>query len=381
MKDSKHIKLLFERYLNNHVSREETAELFQYFQDTNNKEALEQMIENQLESRDKEELIDKMILDRVFGKIDLDTEPQNIKSPTWYKITGVAAAIILIISISYLFLNRSTYNDHTATIIEPGRDKATLVLSSGKTIVLEDVANGKLTEELGTTIEKTEKGGINYKIEGNTDVRIAMNLLNVPKGGQFQITLSDGTKVWLNSNSSLKYPSAFSASERRVELKGEAYFEVSKNKQKPFIVETSLQKVEVLGTKFNINAYDDESSTQTSLAEGSVRVSCKNNTTLLKPGQQSTLTDQNIAVRSINLDQVLDWKNGDFNFSNNNLKEIMRKISRWYNIEVIFEGPISQETYVAQISRKKRLNDVLRALQLSGSIKYSIRNNKLYISQ
>ncbi|MGJ1228091.1 FecR family protein [Sphingobacterium siyangense] len=381
MKDSKHIKLLFERYLNNHASREETAELFQYFQDTNNKEALEQMIENQLESRDKEELIDKMILDRVFGKIDLDTEPQNITSPTWYKITGVAAAIILIISISYLFLNRSTYNDHTATIIEPGRDKATLVLSSGKTIVLEDVANGKLTEELGTTIEKTEKGGINYKIEGNTDVRIAMNLLNVPKGGQFQITLSDGTKVWLNSNSSLKYPSAFSASERRVELKGEAYFEVSKNKQKPFIVETSLQKVEVLGTKFNINAYDDESSTQTSLAEGSVRVSCKNNTTLLKPGQQSTLTDQNIAVRSINLDQVLDWKNGDFNFSNNNLKEIMRKISRWYNIEVIFEGPISQETYVAQISRKKRLNDVLRALQLSGSIKYSIRNNKLYISQ
>ena len=381
MKDSKHIKLLFERYLNNHASREETAELFQYFQDTNNKEALEQMIENQLESRDKEELIDKMILDRVFGKIDLDTEPQNIKSPTWYKITGVAAAIILIISISYLFLNRSTYNDHTATIIEPGRDKATLVLSSGKTIVLEDVANGKLTEELGTTIEKTEKGGINYKIEGNTDVRIAMNLLNVPKGGQFQITLSDGTKVWLNSNSSLKYPSAFSTSERRVELTGEAYFEVSKNKQKPFIVETSLQKVEVLGTKFNINAYDDESSTQTSLAEGSVRVSCKNNTTLLKPGQQSTLTDQNIAVRSINLDQVLDWKNGDFNFSNNNLKEIMRKISRWYNIEVIFEGPISQETYVAQISRKKRLNDVLRALQLSGSIKYSIRNNKLYISQ
>ncbi|APU96001.1 FecR family protein [Sphingobacterium siyangense] len=381
MKDSKHIKLLFERYLNNHASREETAELFQYFQDTNNKEALEQMIENQLESRDKEELIDKMILDRVFGKIDLDTEPQNIKSPTWYKTTGVAAAIILIISISYLFLNRSTYNDHTATIIEPGRDKATLVLSSGKTIVLEDVANGKLTEELGTTIEKTEKGGINYKIEGNTDVRIAMNLLNVPKGGQFQITLSDGTKVWLNSNSSLKYPSAFSTSERRVELTGEAYFEVSKNKQKPFIVETSLQKVEVLGTKFNINAYDDESSTQTSLAEGSVRVSCKNNTTLLKPGQQSTLTDQNIAVRSINLDQVLDWKNGDFNFSNNNLKEIMRKISRWYNIEVIFEGPISQETYVAQISRKKRLNDVLRALQLSGSIKYSIRNNKLYISQ
>ncbi len=381
MKDSKHIKLLFERYLNNHASREETAELFQYFQDTNNKEALEQMIENQLESRDKEELIDKMILDRVFGKIDLDTEPQNFKSPTWYKTTGVAAAIILIISISYLFLNRSTYNDHTATIIEPGRDKATLVLSSGKTIVLADVANGKLTEELGTTIEKTEKGGINYKIEGNTDVRIAMNLLNVPKGGQFQITLSDGTKVWLNSNSSLKYPSAFSTSERRVELTGEAYFEVSKNKQKPFIVETSLQKVEVLGTKFNINAYDDESSTQTSLAEGSVRVSCKNNTTLLKPGQQSTLTDQNIAVRSINLDQVLDWKNGDFNFSNNNLKEIMRKISRWYNIEVIFEGPISQETYVAQISRKKRLNDVLRALQLSGSIKYNIRNNKLYISQ
>ncbi|HAL52342.1 MAG TPA: anti-sigma factor [Sphingobacterium sp.] len=381
MKDSKHIKLLFERYLNNHASREETAELFQYFQDTNNKEALEQMIENQLESRDKEELIDKMILDRVFGKIDLDTEPQNFKSPTWYKTTGVAAAIILIISISYLFLNRSTYNDHTATISEPGRDKATLVLSSGKTIVLEDVANGKLTEEIGTTIEKTEKGGINYKIEGNTDVRIAMNLLNVPKGGQFQITLSDGTKVWLNSNSSLKYPSAFSTSERRVELTGEAYFEVSKNKQKPFIVETSLQKVEVLGTKFNINAYDDESSTQTSLAEGSVRVSCKNNTTLLKPGQQSTLTDQNIAVRSINLDQVLDWKNGDFNFSNNNLKEIMRKISRWYNIEVIFEGPISQETYVAQISRKKRLNDVLRALQLSGSIKYNIRNNKLYISQ
>lgn len=382
MKDSKHIQQLFEKYINNQSSKEETASLLTYLQDKENKEIVEKLIENRFDATTNNKIVEKEILDRVFNKIILNAPPAEAQRPLWHKIVAISAVAALILIISFPLLNWKTDNLATMHIVHPGSNKATLTLSSGETIVLENQPNGQLTADKGLRIEKTSDGGINYyTLNEQAQKQPSMHLLNIPKGGQFQLTLSDGTKVWLNSHSSLEYPSCFTGKERRVKLTGEGYFEVVKNSGKSFIVETANQQVEVLGTKFNINAYEDESSTRTTLAEGIVRINTGQRSTLLKPGQQSILTSNNIAVKSVDTYQVLDWKNGDFNFVNDDLKSIMRKISRWYNIEVVLEEPISKETYVAQISRKKQLNDLLKALQRAGSFKYRIQNNKLYISQ
>lgn len=383
MKDSKHIQQLFERYINNQTSKEETAFLLTYLQDKENKEVVEKLIENRFDGATTDhKIVEKEILDRVFNKIILDAPATKPQRPLWHKIVAISAVAALILIISFPLLNWKKDNLSAMQIVPPGSNKATLTLSSGETIVLENQPNGQLTADKGMRIEKTSEGGINYSsVNELAQKQPSMHLLNIPKGGQFQLTLSDGTKVWLNSHSSLEYPSCFTGKERRVKLTGEGYFEVAKNNGKSFIVETANQQVEVLGTKFNINAYEDESSTRTTLAEGAVSVNTGQRSTLLKPGQQSILTSNNITVKSVDTYQALDWKNGDFNFVNDDLKSIMRKISRWYNIEVVLEEPISKETYVAQISRKKQLNDLLKALQRAGSFKYHIQNNKLYISQ
>jgi len=383
VKDSKHIQQLFERYINNQTSKEETAFLLTYLQDKENKEVVEKLIENRFDGATTDhKIVEKEILDRVFNKIILDAPATKPQRPLWHKIVAISAVAALILIISFPLLNWKKDNLSAMQIVPPGSNKATLTLSSGETIVLENQPNGQLTADKGMRIEKTSEGGINYSsVNELAQKQPSMHLLNIPKGGQFQLTLSDGTKVWLNSHSSLEYPSCFTGKERRVKLTGEGYFEVAKNNGKSFIVETANQQVEVLGTKFNINAYEDESSTRTTLAEGAVSVNTGQRSTLLKPGQQSILTSNNITVKSVDTYQALDWKNGDFNFVNDDLKSIMRKISRWYNIEVVLEEPISKETYVAQISRKKQLNDLLKALQRAGSFKYHIQNNKLYISQ
>ncbi|MGE8290042.1 MAG: FecR family protein [Sphingobacterium sp.] len=383
MKDSKHIQQLFERYINNQTSKEETAFLLTYLQDKENKEVVEKLIENRFDGATTDhKIVEKEILDRVFNKIILDAPATKPQRPLWHKIVAISAVAALILIISFPLLNWKKDNLSAMQIVPPGSNKATLTISSGETFVLENQPNGQLTADKGMRIEKTSEGGINYSsVNELAQKQPSMHLLNIPKGGQFQLTLSDGTKVWLNSHSSLEYPSCFTGKERRVKLTGEGYFEVAKNNGKSFIVETANQQVEVLGTKFNINAYEDESSTRTTLAEGAVSVNTGQRSTLLKPGQQSILTSNNITVKSVDTYQALDWKNGDFNFVNDDLKSIMRKISRWYNIEVVLEEPISKETYVAQISRKKQLNDLLKALQRAGSFKYHIQNNKLYISQ
>lgn len=382
MKDSKHIQQLFEKYINNQTSKEETALLLAYLQHRGNKEAVEKLIENRFDTKTNNKIVEKEILDRVFNKITLDAPAPKIQKPIWRNIVAIMAVAALILFISFPFLNGEKNSLSKMPTVPPGSNKATLTLSSGETIVLENQPDGQLAEDSGMRIEKTGDGGINYtNVNERAQKHPSIHLLNIPKGGQYQLTLTDGTKVWLNSYSSLEYPSCFTGKERRVKLKGEGYFEVAKNKEKPFIVETANQQVEVLGTKFNINAYEDEASTRTTLAEGAVRVNSTQRSTLLKPGQQSILTSNNITVRSVDTYQALDWKNGDFNFFHDDLRSIMRKISRWYDIEVILEEPISKETYVAQISRKKQLNDVLKALQLAGSFRYRIQNNKLYVSQ
>jgi len=268
---------------------------------------------------------------------------------------------------------------------QPVSNKAILTLADGKKIILTGAQNGKLADEGSVTIKKTKNGQLVYH-EGTTPSAptTAYNFIEIPRGGQYQLTLADGTRVWLNAASTLRYPTSFSGHERRVELTGEGYFEVVHHSKLPFRVVTKGQIVEDIGTHFNINAYADEQSIKTTLVEGAVKVSASGglsgsrNATILKPGQQSLLKGSQIDIRKVDIDNTIAWKNGQFNFNNDNLGSIMRQISRWYNMEVVFENEQSKEKVLSGIiTRSVSISELLNMLERTGAVKAKINDHKI----
>jgi len=266
----------------------------------------------------------------------------------------------------------------------PGGNKAVLTLADGSKISLTDAANGDLLHQSGITITKAADGQLIYKID-DKNVKAEQseyNTIATPRGGKYQIDLPDGSRVWLNSASSLKYPMAFKNSKRKVELTGEAYFEVAKSKQ-PFIVATATQEVEVLGTHFNVSSYADESSTTTTLIEGKVKVSAAreaSNTVILAPGEQSLLAaDESLSVRTADIDSEMAWKNDLFVFKGESIQSITRKLSRWYDVEFSFEGNPSNLSYVGMVSRSKNISSVLSIMEGAGNVHFKINGRKITI--
>ncbi|MNQ92505.1 fec operon regulator FecR [compost metagenome] len=260
-------------------------------------------------------------------------------------------------------------------------NRATLTLDNGKTIALDSVADGKIALETGVEITKTEEGKIVYSQNGKQlQARAAINTMTTPSGGQFQITLPDGTMVWLNAASSIKYPAVFSSNERRVELTGEAYFEVAHNPSKPFIVSSAGQDVSVLGTHFNINAYDNEELIKTTLLEGSVKVTKAGaGSRLLKPGQQASLKGGIFKVNQVDVNKAIAWKQGYFMFDNEDIKIAMRQISRWYNVEVVYQGDLSDLDFTGTMPRTYSLKQLLRVLELTGNFKFKIEGRRITV--
>jgi ferric-dicitrate binding protein FerR (iron transport regulator) len=272
--------------------------------------------------------------------------------------------------------------DNRKKEILPGGNKATLTLADGSTIVLDSAVNGTLAEQNGIRIIKPANGQLSYK----SDIRdqrsgMAYNILKTPRGGQYQVILPDGTVVWMNSASSLRYPTVFQGTERIVELSGEAYFEVAKNVRQPFRVKVNDLDVKVLGTNFNINAYPDEQDIQTTLVEGAVAVNMGTATALLQPGQQAQAdkTEHTLLTRKANIKQVLSWKNGLFIFEDRNLAEVLREISRWYNIEIEYQAPVSTEHYGGVINRHSPLSKVLELLEKNGIQHFKIENQRIIV--
>lgn len=309
----------------------------------------------------------------------------SIKSALWMRYA--AAVIVLIVVSATLWLSRINRTDSDRNIpgsdIGPGRDMAVLTLANGKKIALNTVSTGELAEQNGISITKAANGTVVYHVSDkarkeNTD---QYNTIETPRGGTYQISLPDGTKIWLNAASSLHFPVRFSSKERRVVLRGEGYFEVAKDKTKPFFVCTANQQVEVLGTHFNIDAYCDESKEQTTLIEGAVKVTRLGHPenpdgTLLYPGQKSLLMDHNFNVVPANEEQDLAWKKGSFLFDDMELSSILKKLSRWYNIEVDYSN-VPKMSYTGFISRNVKLSAVLKNLELTGKVKFRIKNNVL----
>lgn len=326
-------------------------------------------------------------------------------TPKTYKLwSRVAAAGIVLLAVSFgllFYLNHqaprfsaiSAKND-----IGPGGNKAILTLSNGVKISLSDARDGKLADQAGVSVTKTKDGIIVYNpkpvsayhASGDTAI---YNTVYTPKGGQYQINLPDGTTVWLNSASTLKFsPSISGLKERRVELNGEAYFEVSKNKNIPFRVVSNHQTIEVLGTHFNVNAYENEIDTKTTLLEGSVRVlplsrqssiTGKLRPQILKPGEQSQLANpfaEKIKIKKANVEQVMAWKNGYFHFQNENLQGVMRQLSRWYDIDVVYQVKRIDDEFVGEIPRSVKLSEVLKILEMGG-VRFKIDGKTLIVTK
>lgn len=319
------------------------------------------------------------------------------KTRTWWPRYAAAAAILVFLSIGLYLYNQTdqrTLTDEVALDIQPGGNRATLTLADGRIVSLSDAQEGIVVD--AETIKYTD-GGLVTPGDGEgalSDLQIDATgedapilSLNTPRGGQYQVILSDGSKVWLNAASSLKYPSRFSGAERRVELSGEAYFEVVENKKQPFVVSSINQEVTVLGTEFSINAFPDEANIRTTLVEGSVQVAtvlpasnfrsatdreASKRTIILKPGEQSIVfADGDVRSKTVNTYEFTGWRDNVFVFHNVNLKSIMRQICRWYDIEADIDKMPDREFY-AEIPRNVSLSRVLRMLEETSDLKFQI---------
>lgn len=319
---------------------------------------------------------------RALSHADQDQHGVQIKHfRIWPRIAAAVAIIVIAGAGWFYYANKSAERKNELAIFKaknilPGSNKAVLTLANGQTIVLTDAQNGDLAKENNAVVRKTADGQLVYKANTENDAAPIYNTVTTPKGGQYTLTLSEGTKVVLNAASSLTYPTKFSGKERKVELTGEGYFEVAHNKAMPFRVVSRNQTVEVLGTHFNINSYLDEPGIKTTLLEGSVNV----NGTLLKPDQQAALVNNRIQVTEVDASEVVAWKDGLFKFDHTDIKTLMRQIARWYDVEVVYEGPVKNEQFYGKIERSYTLSEVLKVLEL-GKLHFRIEGRKIIVLQ
>jgi transmembrane sensor len=334
---------------------------------------------------------------RLLGLIHEKIQPQEARPHLfflhrrgWQKL-AVAALVLLIAGKAVLYFLPHTPGTkrpvasgqpvHYAHDLPPGRNNAILTLADGHTITLDSAANGGLAQQ-GTTKVIKLNGQIAYKNAGSTqgDEVILLNTITTARGNQYQLILSDGSKVWLNAVSSLRFPTSFKGKERRVEVTGEAYFEIAKDAVRPFIVQAGGGEIDVLGTHFNINAYPDESSVKTTLLEGAVAVKRDAALQKLSPGQQAEFTPKGEITLSKNVDvtQETAWKDGFFWFNNTDIHTLMRQVSRWYDVAVEFKGEIADDGFTGKVSRNVPLSKLLNVLE-QYELHFKIEGKKIIV--
>ncbi|MBN9385879.1 MAG: FecR domain-containing protein [Chitinophagaceae bacterium] len=308
----------------------------------------------------------------------------------WMKIAAVlliflGANVLIKKMVSVRPARQETFSKPPVASIVPGGNNAYLTLSDGVKIPLNDRQNGTVTTEQGINIDKTRDGLLVYHAgEGNEATGSNhYNTITTPAGGQYQVVLSDSTRVWLNAGSSLKFPVLFDQQSRQVEVTGEAYFEVSGDKKRPFIVKTDKSEIVVLGTHFNVSAYQDDPVTTTTLLEGAVNVKHGAVSAILKPGQKSSVTadDPRITVEKADIQAAVAWKNGLFIFRDENIVSVMKKVARWYNVEVDYRGDVKNKSFGGTVSRFQNITEFLDILELAGEIQYKIEGRKVIIGK
>jgi ferric-dicitrate binding protein FerR (iron transport regulator) len=368
--DQGRLHFLLQRYANNECSREQMEELFEYIRLAEQDEQLNEALAEEWRAVKPDETPEGYDWDSMFEKIikpDI-TPPRRVRSLRTAWLRYAAAFLLVAATAGYFFYNPPKHNDPAiATIkdIAPGGNKAVLTLADGSAIVLDSAKNGMIARQGGAKILKLDGGKLSYEGAGNASV--GFNTITTPRGGQYQVTLSDGTRVWLNAASSLRYPASFGGKSRKVEVNGEAYFEVARDKEHPFLVDLNGEcEVEVLGTHFNVNNYANEESVRTTLVEGSVKIARGKEAKLLKPGQQAVVKESIAINRSVDVAGVIAWKNGFLSLQDKSLEEVMKQLERWYDIDVKYEGKVPGIRFTGDMDRGVNLSAVLKFLSESG---------------
>lgn len=342
---------------------------------------------------DAEEVIKNRLLNQLVSHMGAGHTEKRYLKRRFISWIAIAAILLLMFSIgTFVYVSESGGFKHglltNKNDINPGSNKAILTLADGRKINLDAGTDGAIAEENGMKITKTADGQLIYEVvadpvkqgrRGDKKAEIVYNTIETPKGGQYKIVLPDRSYVWLNAASTLKYPTDFTQENRTVELKGEAYFEIQPDKYRPFIVKNEHQITKVLGTQFNISAYNKEEAVKTTLVEGAVSVvaiSSKENaasalTTLLKPGEQSTVHNGKTSVLKVDVAPYIAWKKGVFYFDETKITDAMNQLSRWYDVEIVYKGDVPDTYFYGEISRKKSLSAVLAILE-EGGVKFKI---------
>lgn len=402
MKDNSQVNAIIIKAITNEaLTSAESAILDQWLADAGNSELFQDL-------KNEEYLLQKL---REANEVDVEGDKAflqqqlaigkriNIKRQ-WKLFRDVAtsaAAVLILAAATFLWFNTRESNNDTVSKenvktaapayadIAPGKTKALLTLADGRKIILDSTVTGQLAQQ-GETVLINEKGALKYRAKGSAQNEGLFNTLTTANGETYSMVLADGSKIWLNAGASVRYPVAFTGIERKVEITGEAYFEVAHDINKPFIVHVPDQKgagmdVQVLGTRFNINAYNDEVEIKATLLEGSVKIKQNRSQTLLKPGQQARVSNNGITtvLDDANVDAAIAWKNGRFNFENADIAVVMRALAKWYDIEVVYEGPKFTHPFMGEMERNLMLSQVVRALEYTTGIHFRVEGKKLIV--
>jgi transmembrane sensor len=344
-----------------------------------------------------DDLVDEQdVRNRIWQKLNDSRKVVEITphKNTNYRWMAAAAVLLIALFAGLFFINIEKPKQQAVTVIAktkqqqivPGSNKAYLTLANGTNIILDDAKNGEIAAKTGIKVSKTANGVLVYHFTKTSPEAVAsaapeFNTITTPRGGQYKVELIDGTKIWLNAASSIRFPQAFTGVDRQVELTGEAYFEVAKNKEKPFIVKANGTQVQVLGTHFNVNAYSDNNNITTTLLEGSVRMSNANSAVMLVPGQQGAADGNGSAIKVSKADteENMAWINGFFVFHDESIVSVMKQVSRWYDVDVEYRDNVQQNEFGGTISRYKNINELLNNMQLTRTIHYKIEGRRVII--
>lgn len=382
---------LLRRSVEGMISDEEHAEMMHLMDDTDNDAHVKELLMDAFERPKLLEDITPGVRGQILEAIFQSDKAPEIRKPfiqsqhfKW--AMGLAAAIALVafglFFFKYQSKDASPDSQELAADVAPGTYGATLTLANGKKIRLTEASNGELAKEAGISVSKTADGKLVYAVEEHLADVNAQHTFSTAKGETYEVRLPDGSSVHLNAVSSLTYkPDLVEDGKRVVKLSGEAYFEVAKDRQHPFIVKTGLQQVEVLGTHFNISSYPEDATEKATLLEGSVKVTASGSSKVLKPGQQSRLFEGRLSVSETDTDLAVAWKNNEFVFESETIEHVMKMVERWYNVEVIYVGERTSERFSGGVSRFDNVSRVLQIIESTGASHFKIQGRKIYVSK
>ncbi|WP_374163667.1 FecR family protein [Arcticibacter sp. MXS-1] len=376
---------IYEKYLSGKASPEEERMLLEY-----RSEEFKPYAESEEESTPAEKEIRRRVFQQIRGTIE-KKRSRVVRIRVLYIAAATLTMVFLSAGLLYFNFTSQSPREHARPLlsvsktlsVKPGGNAAILTLSNGSVIQIDKAENGLLASEGKTLVKKTADGHLVYEAGGteNDGAALVLNTISIPRAGQYSLRLPDGTLVWLNSETVLVFPSAFTSKERKVQLKGEGYFEVAKDASRPFIVETEEASVEVLGTHFNVRAYPTDNAVFATLLEGRVKVDNSRESRLLSPGEQgiASSSDSRISVSAVRVNDAVAWKNGLFVFRDNTVREIMEQVARWYNVDVEYRGDVARKTFGGVYSKNKDLDQLLTSMELTKLVHFKREGRRIIV--